>query len=231
MIKDMKSRGDIPSSKESKKGSISIERRKEVSNGKHIDSSGVIVEKRKPLFESQKNDVEKNRMYPPIVIKFKIPDGMDKKEFLRQLKAQERGLNSQSLAENMDNREAFNKRKEETGNGRDVEKSSRAQKETREKALQSRIEKNQSNGMSYKEAKIEAESWIKTQAAIHNPDQIAGGRPDKVSRMGDSRVNSSLGGQWKSRVDTLAKGVEDFANGKTRAELEVTKMNIKLEIE
>ena len=56
------------------------------------------------------------KMEPQIVITFKCPEGMDRKEFTRQLKGQERGLNSQTLATNMDNRANFEQRKAETGN-------------------------------------------------------------------------------------------------------------------
>lgn len=168
------------------------------------------------------------RMEPQITIEFICPEGMDKKEFSRQLKGQERGLNSQTLIENMENRAAFERRKMETGNGRDLSEGKKAQDIAREKATQSRVESNQKNGMSYSEAKAEAEKWIKTQSALHNPDQIAGGNPAKVSRMGDSNVNSSIGSQWRTRVDQLAKGVEDYAKNKTREELENTKMNVKL---
>ena len=179
--------------------------------------------------EKHKPDGEKvEKMEPQISIEFTCPEGMDKKEFTRQLKAQERGLNSQTVAENMDNRAAFERRKQETGNGRDLSEGKKAQDIAREKATQSRIETNQKNGMSYSEAKAEAEEWIKTQAALHNPDQIAGGDPGKVSRMGDANVNSSIGSQWRSRVEQLSQGVEDFAKNKTREELENTKMNVKL---
>ena len=179
--------------------------------------------------ENSNKDVgEIKRMEPKIIIVFKCPEGMDRKEFIRQLKAQERGLNSQTVAENMDNREQFQQRKNETGNGRDVSEGKKAQDIAREKAIQSRIESNQKNGMSYSEAKAEAQEWIKTQAALHNPDQIAGGDPGKVSRMGDTNVNSSIGAQWKTRVGQLADGVNAFANDKTRDELENTKMNVKL---
>lgn len=82
--------------------------------------------------------------------------------------------------------------------------------------------------MSYADAKAEAQSWLKTQAALHNPDQIAGGDPGKVSRMGDRSVNSSIGGQWKNRVSELANGIDEYAKGKTREELEHTKLNVKL---
>ncbi len=171
------------------------------------------------------------RMEPPIVIKFKCPEGFDRKEFYRQVKDQERGLNSQTIAENISNRESFEKRKEETGVGRDINEGNKNQDIARQKALQQRIESNQDKGMTYVQAKSEAEGWIKTQAALHNPDQIAGGRPDKVSRMGDAKVNSSIGGQWKARVDQLAKGISEYAEGKSQKELENTKLNVKLEVE
>ncbi len=179
--------------------------------------------------EKLQKDVEKTKkMEPQIKIEFTCSEGMDKKEFTRQLKGQERGINSQTVAENMDNRAAFERRKQETGNGRDLSEGKKAQDIAREKATQSRIETNQKNGMSYSEAKAEAEEWIKSQAALHNPDQIAGGDPGKVSRMGDANVNSSIGSQWRTRVEQLSQGVEDYAKDKTREELENTMMNVKL---
>lgn len=182
--------------------------------------------------KSETKEVKKlERMQPPIEIKFKCPEGMDKKEFSRQLKAQERGLNSQTIAQNMDNRAAFEQRKADTGNGRDVSEGKKAQEIAREKALHSRIETNQKKGMSYSEAKKEAEGWIKTQAALHNPDQIAGGDPTKVSRMGDANVNSSIGSQWRTRVGQLSEELEDYAKDKSREQLENTKMNVKLVVE
>lgn len=169
------------------------------------------------------------KMEPPVNLKFTCPDGMDKKEFTRQLKGQERGINSQSVAQNIENRNNFQKRLQETGNGRSPE-GNMAQKEAREKALAKRIETNQSNGMTFKEAKEEAENWIKNQAALHNPDQIAGGDPTKVSRMGDARVNSSIGRQWRDNVGQLDSQVSEFAKKYTTDELAKIKMNVKLEV-
>lgn len=176
--------------------------------------------------------IEKLRMEPPVIIVFKCPDGVDPKEFLRQIKGQERGLNSQTIAENTQNREAYARRKSETGNGRDPE-SKEIQERTRQKALQSRIESNQKNGMTYSEAKAEAENWIKGQAALHNPDQIAGGDPVKVSRMGDASVNSSIGVQWRSRVAILDRAIADYckSEGVEPGDLTRTKLNVKLEME
>lgn len=177
-------------------------------------------------------NIEKLRMEPPVIIVFKCPDGVDPKEFLRQIKGQERGLNSQTIAENTQNREAYARRKSETGNGRSPE-CKEVQERTRQKALQSRIETNQKNGMTYSEAKAEAENWIKSQAALHNPDQIAGGDPVKVSRMGDASVNSSIGVQWRSRVAILDQAIADYckSEGVKPGDLTKTKLNVKLEME
>lgn len=179
-----------------------------------------------PSQEQKIEGVEK--MSPQIEIKFTCPEGMDRKEFTRQLKGQERGINSQSVLENMINRTAFEQRKLDTGNGRNIEIGQKAQEIARQKATQSRILSNQKKGMSYSEAKVEADSWIKDQAALHNPDQIAGGDPAKVSRMGDAKVNSSIGSQWRKRVDILADGVDAFAQNKSAKELSDTKMNVRL---
>ena len=179
--------------------------------------------------EKRGNKIESiQRMEPCAQIEFKCPMGMDKKEFTRQLKAQERGLNSQTVLENIKNREAFEQRKLETGNGRDLETGKKAQEIARQKATQSRIETNQKKGMSYSEAKAEANEWIKTQAALHNPDQIAGGEPSKVSRMGDANVNSSIGSQWRTRVEQLDSSVKEFAKNRSQEELANTRMNVKL---
>lgn len=48
-------------------------------------------------------------------------------------------------------------------------------------------------GLSREEANKKAEEWLKEQAALHNPDQIAGGKPEKIGGVGDKRVNSSIG--------------------------------------
>lgn len=184
-----------------------------------------------------KTEDSKERELPPkmdeVKIVFKYPEGANeeqKKEFRRQLKAQEKGLNRQSVAENMENRAKYQERKNESGNGRAPE-SYNAQKELRAKAEAQRIATNQKNGMSYSEAKAEAAAWLETQAALHDPDQIAGGDPTKVSRMGDRSINSSIGKQWGTRVDVLNDAVERFAQNYSKDDLSKIKMNVKLEVE
>ena len=72
-------------------------------------------------------------------------------------------------------------------------------------------------------AKEEAKLKMKDIAALHEPDMIAGGK-DNVTNMGESKVNSSIGSQWKTRVATL----DDAAAKIDPAEIECTKMNVKL---
>jgi len=44
---------------------------------------------------------------------------------------------------------------------------------------------------------------------LHDPDQIAGGDPMTIKRLGLKRINSSIGSQWKTNVieidDAVAK--------------------------
>jgi hypothetical protein len=64
---------------------------------------------------------------------------------------------------------------------------------------------------------------MKTLAALHNPDMIAGGK-DVVTSMGDRGVNSSIGSQWQHRVGELDKAALDIPE----SERGNTKMNAKL---
>jgi hypothetical protein len=56
--------------------------------------------------------------------------------------------------------------------------------------------------------------WMRTQHALHSPDQIAGGASSSpnagLTGMGLGRVNSSLGAQWRPRVPSLVNGVSTF---------------------
>lgn len=164
---------------------------------------------------------EKVRMEPPVTVTFKCPAGMDKKEFVRQVNGQQRGLNSMNVDRWIKNRDNYKM------NGRSLE-GAEAQRLQRQKAYHSRIESNQNKGMSFSSAKHEADNWIKGQAALHNPDQIAGGDPRKVSRMGDAHVNSSIGSQWKNNIDQLESAIKTYAKGRSSDELARTKLNVKL---
>ena len=42
--------------------------------------------------------------------------------------------------------------------------------------------------------------------------QIAGGNPLKITGMGDSRIISSIGSQWKSRIGNVDKEIRRVAD-------------------
>lgn len=175
--------------------------------------------------ETKKSDI-KEVMEPPIIIKFKCPSDVDPTEFRRQLKGQQEGLNKQSVKENIDNRARYE------AEGR-AKEGADAQKIAKEKAIADRIKDNLDKGMSVSEAREEANEYFKDKAALHDPDQVAGGDPQNVTGMGDARINSSIGGQWGKggKAKELAKAVSDFAEGKTDEELSKIKMNVILEVE
>jgi len=110
-------------------------------------------------------------------------------EFSRQVKMQSAGLNKLSIQEYLTNRAAY----KHHGRSKD---GNEAQQRVRERALDKKIAE-LSKMMPLEKAAVEANKWLKTQAALHNPDQIAGGNPKDVTEMGDKRVNSSLGSQWR----------------------------------
>lgn len=114
-----------------------------------------------------------------------------------------------------------------------------AQKEARgkySKELQAQFEKQLGeDGIFGDEAAKQAASMtaerMKTLAALHNPDMIAGGR-DVVKSMGDKGVNSSIGSQWKNGADELGRSrvqaLDDAAKTVPESARGTTKMNASL---
>lgn len=156
-----------------------------------------------------------------IVVKFKRNPKHDATEFERQLKGQEKGLNSLFVYEFLQNRDRYIKE------GRASEGNA-AQKVAREKAYLDKVDELRENDLSRKEAEKQASEWIKGQAALHNPDQIAGGNPLDITGIGDTRINSSIGSQWKNKIGEFDKKVRDVAAKMTEKERKSTKLNVKL---
>lgn len=133
--------------------------------------------------------------------------------YARQLKHQQDGLNDLSIGEYLENRARYKDMKRQ-GTGS-------AQTDFRKKfsvGLTKSLNKNYSKSMSPIEAKAKAKIRSKEimddLAALHDPDMGAGGY-DKVSRMGNRSINSSIGPQWsqasknkKSRVQLMDEQVE-----------------------
>ncbi|WP_301831941.1 polymorphic toxin type 15 domain-containing protein [uncultured Streptococcus sp.] len=156
-----------------------------------------------------------------VSVEFKYKDKFDETEFSRQLKGQQDGLNNLTVQEYFDNRERY------LTEGRSKE-GFKAQKKVRKEAFDDKVLELLEEGKSPSQAKAEAREWIKERAALHDPDQIAGGDPTRVTGVGDRRINSSLGAQWKWNIDDMDAQIRKFAEGKSPEELKSTFLNIRL---
>ncbi len=155
---------------------------------------------------------------------FKRNSNHSKDDFVKQIKAQEKGLNDLSLEEFINNRKDYKKR----GRSKDAAK---AQREFRELELKKKIKELRKNGFPEENAKEKAKEWMKDMAALHDPDQIAGGFGHKVVELGNKRVNSSLGSQWKNRIGDLDNMVNEVAKKMSADDLKITKLNVELPFE
>jgi hypothetical protein len=158
------------------------------------------------------------------------PD-MDPGEFARQLQAQQAGMNRLTVAEFLANRDHYLALKKKKGHGRDP-LGDAAQKLAREKALEDKIEELQAKNedLTENEAIAQAEQWLKTQTALHDPDQVAGGHPHLITGMGDARVNSAIGGQWPKRIKAIDQQIRAYAASLSPQQRETTYLNIILPI-
>ncbi|CAI3807392.1 hypothetical protein GLGCALEP_04636 [Pseudomonas sp. MM221] len=139
-------------------------------------------------------------------------------EFERQLKGQQDGLNRLTVEEFLENVTNPVKRKPSVAR--------KARKELR-KDLEERIQEELSESMSPAEAKNEAirqaKETMTSLAALHNPDLSAGGK-DVISGFGDRQVNSSIGPQWKNKIEDMKKAAERMMSADNHS----IRMNVKL---
>ncbi|WP_337999155.1 polymorphic toxin type 15 domain-containing protein [Pseudomonas sp. M47T1] len=126
-------------------------------------------------------------------------------EFERQLGGQERGLNRLTVQEYLENV------------ANPIKRNKRAAAIARadfEEKLRHRFQKEFSfmlDPVAAKRKAIEdARNTMSNLAGLHNPDLRAGGR-DIVSDFGDRQVNSSIGPQWRPKIDNLKKSSGECA--------------------
>ncbi len=105
----------------------------------------------------------------------------------------------------------------------------KAQEAARNDALEQKAEEYLRQGKSPQEAEIEAKKWLKTQDALHNPDQIAGGYPDHIEGVGDQGVNRSIGSQWEKKG--ISKNMDNYIRDKARNMTPEERRSTKLDIE
>lgn len=75
---------------------------------------------------------------------------------------------------------------------------------------------------------MEADARIKTQVALHDPDQVAGGFAQNVTGVGDYGVNSSIGSQWKTRIGAVDEVVDEIVRTTPYEDLNQIYLNVKL---
>lgn len=157
---------------------------------------------------------------------FTPPEGADPEEFARQLKEQQDAINDMSPDEILNNMDRFS-----SGAGRgagDAAARRQARDQYRDRRVEEVTRENRAAGMSRGDARTAAEASVAEEmsslAATHVLDMIAGG-DGTISGLGDARVNSSIGSQWRhGRADQLRQNAENAK--KAGAE----KMDVELEI-
>lgn len=139
-------------------------------------------------------------------------------EFVRQLKGQEGGLNRLTVEEYLTNIAHPEKRNKLAA--------AQARANLKEQ-IKDRLEREYMATMGPTKATALAEKHaqetMSTLAALHNPDLSAGGK-DIIADFGDRQVNSSIGPQWKKRINgikTAAEKIPELARKHTL-------MNVKL---
>ena len=150
---------------------------------------------------------------------FKRNKKHDPVEYDRQYNEQMDTLQSMSVADWQHNRNEY------LANGRTSD-SLRAQQNARDAALEDRVLQLRLEGQSPEQAALNASEWLKTQAATHRLDGIAGGDATDISGVGDTRINSSLGSQWRTRVGDLDAAVDAYVAANPGADLSNVFMNV-----
>ncbi|WP_241693984.1 polymorphic toxin type 15 domain-containing protein, partial [Capnocytophaga canis] len=139
------------------------------------------------------------------------------KEFRKQVDMQQDAINKMSVREWLDNREAFDNLREKAKKGdkdaikkiKDNDKAAKKERNKFRKEQTNKIAKSikRSNpNLSDKQAKQKAKEYLKGKDALHELDAVGGGY-NKVTRMGDSGINRSIGSQWKKKG--IANNIEN----------------------
>ncbi|WP_052732498.1 type VI secretion system tube protein TssD [Hymenobacter terrenus] len=170
---------------------------------------------------------------PPFEVKgaTKHKPALDRGEYVRQLTGQQHGLNRLTVAEFLANRDAYMQRKETKPDGRDP-KGNKAQEVARKIALRKKIDELQvqNPNLTRKEVRTQADQWLDTQTALHDPDQIAGGHGHLITGVGDARVNYAIGGAWPKRIKGIDRQIRAYAAAMTPEERATTYLDIVLPV-
>jgi hypothetical protein len=152
------------------------------------------------------------------------------REYDRQLQRQQDAINKMSVDEYQTAREAYS-RQGRNPLADDLQESTRA--DIRDEIKSSIMKSLNKQGIgpveADRQADARADSIMKKLAALHEPDMVAGGwHAPKPEVLGDSRVNSSIGGSWNQKgrlatIDQQALQAKQAGHGQSM-------MNIRLDV-
>ena len=152
---------------------------------------------------------------------FKKPEGADEAEFMRQLKDQQDAINNLTANQIVSARDAIQAARG-TGPLRDVAAQQVARKAYKAKRM---LELNETMSR-YNRRQVVANE-LQGLAAIHRLDIIAGGNPSDISGLGDKRINSSLGSQWRygraQQLETKARNMQSKGQGDQKMKVKLKK--------
>ena len=164
----------------------------------------------------------------PIVIDmpYHMEAGYGEGSFISQALDQEAGLNRLTVAEFLENYESRKKY------GRSPEGTQFQKQYTL--GLRETIKddaRNRNSGLTEQQLDALADYQLSGGAALHEPDQIAGGSPFGIHSYGDGKVNSALGSLWRhERAENLYQQVRELSKGMSPEEMKSTYLNVRLNI-
>ncbi len=128
-------------------------------------------------------------------------------EFDKQLGDQQDAINKMTVREWLDNRDHFKNENKADYN----KKAKQARDKYREKARNDKYNEYRRQGLDEESASVKADRFMEGKDALHNPDSIAGGKIERVARMGDRGINRSIGSQWRGRgrADSIEQQIKE----------------------
>lgn len=143
--------------------------------------------------------------------------------FKGQVQDQEDGLNNLSVKDYLDNysdRFEFGRSSEGT----------KMQNQYNDGLKESLIYDKMQEGKSFEQAEKESSAEMFNKAALHSPDQAAGGNPMVIAAKGDASVNSALGSLWgHGRAAELYDRVNEMSKNMSDEEKANTYLNVRLD--
>ncbi|HEV7408801.1 MAG TPA: polymorphic toxin type 15 domain-containing protein [Bradyrhizobium sp.] len=152
--------------------------------------------------EHKKEDDAPPQFERPVTVNFKCKVPKYKlDEYQGQLDGQAAGMNNMFVHLYKERRDSYTKFK------RPPEAKIKQQQFRATKRAEKIDELMQKQGLNFDQAAVEADKFMKTQAALHEADLVAGGDITPTA-LGSKYINSSIGSQWRTRISEVDAFVE-----------------------